>query len=659
MASPPNDAERGAALAWAGDSLIYMLEGGASKRFYRYNLKTNAWQWLANTPEKIGWGGALVWAGGDYLYALRGNEKKSFYRYRISTNSWENLTETPGKIGWGGALVWDHNNYLYALRGSNEPSFYRYQINSNTWTTLNSTPATVGRGGSLAYDTVNNKIFAFRGKETNEFWIFNPSSNSWQYRAFTPSPVGRGGAITFHKGSIYGLRGDNERDFWNYALQAGGDYSDNGKPDTVVKRDPGTPLGEGEVGIVLDSLDNAFPAISPDGNWVSYQKLDTTGSYQLYKISIRGGDEIQLTNDTFSYTNPQWSPDGEWIVCIRDGEIYKMRSDGTDGMVLATGICATPKWSPDGEFIIFTKWVGYHSLYLVEADGSYEEPLTNDGCDVRFPQWSPNGEWLAYQKLINGTYQICKMLIATHEETKLTNDINDNTNPCIAPDGNWLVYEKKEDNNGYRQIYRIFSDGSEETALTTEACGHENPKVSPDGNWIAYVKWVESHESHICQYMMQSSIETELTEGDAVREYPDISPFGNLIVYVCDYELNDRWNDNRSIFLVRVNSTSINDKTNILQRTKRLNLYQNRPNPTKGIMTICYEIPVELKISLKVYDETGRLVKTLVDGMVKPGNYVACWDRRDNNGKTVSAGIYFYELLANNKSLLKKAVVLK
>lgn len=655
MASPPHDADYGAGLTWAIDSFVYMLEGGEKQRFYRYNMKSDIWVYLANTPAKIGNGGALVWTGGDYLYALRGSETKSFYRYRISTNSWSTLAETPAKIGAGGALAWDRGNYLYALRGSNEQDFYRYQIDNNTWTTKYSTPANVSRGGSLAYDTVNNKVFAFRGKTTNQFWVYNPGSNSWSNRANTPQPVHTGGAITYFKGSIFGLRGDNERNFWNYALQVGGDF-EGYPPDTSKEEGPGITLSPWEVAVVLDSLDKGRPVFSPDDNWVCYQKLDTVEGYKLYKIQLDGSEETQLTNDEYTYESPQWSSDGNWIVCVREDGICKIGSDGFNPQVLASGICADPQWSPDGSQILYTKWDGSHKLFVVSADGSNEQQLNiNDQCDIRFPQWSPDGEWIVYQKLVNETYQIYKLSMITSEEVQLTNDIFDNTNPVFL-DINWIIYEKVDENDN-RQIYKIPSEGGEQIPLTTEACDHENPKIAGDGTWIAYVKWIDGKESHICKYTIETTSEEVLTDGEAVREYQDISNDGTKIVYERNFDLNDQWSDNRSIFMVNVNSTGIDEKPVLLP--KRLVLYQNQPNPTKGSMTIRYEIPVESKISLKIYDGSGRLVRTLIDELVKPGSYSVCWNRKDNDGKEVPFGIYFYRLYANDKCLLKKAVLLK
>lgn len=44
---------------------------------------------------------------------------------------------------------------------------------------------------------------------------------------------------------------------------------------------------------------------------------------------------------------------------------------------------------------------------------------------------------------------------------------------------------------------------------------------------------------------------------------------------------------------------------------------------------------------MKIYDISGRLVRTLVDGPQKIGYYREIWDGRDNRGSRVASGIYF------------------
>ena len=68
-------------------------------------------------------------------------------------------------------------------------------------------------------------------------------------------------------------------------------------------------------------------------------------------------------------------------------------------------------------------------------------------------------------------------------------------------------------------------------------------------------------------------------------------------------------------------------------------------------------------VSLKVYDITGRLVKTLVDNQFKtPGNaagYTVRWNGLDDHGQKVSAGLYIYRLENGAMSMTNKMILLK
>jgi flagellar hook assembly protein FlgD len=52
-------------------------------------------------------------------------------------------------------------------------------------------------------------------------------------------------------------------------------------------------------------------------------------------------------------------------------------------------------------------------------------------------------------------------------------------------------------------------------------------------------------------------------------------------------------------------------------------------------------------------------VRTLVDDYRTGGDYAVLWDGKDQDGKTVSSGIYFYKLTAGSSSEVKKMVLLK
>jgi hypothetical protein len=88
-------------------------------------------------------------------------------------------------------------------------------------------------------------------------------------------------------------------------------------------------------------------------------------------------------------------------------------------------------------------------------------------------------------------------------------------------------------------------------------------------------------------------------------------------------------------------------------------LGQNAPNPMSHATRIEYSLPEKSKVSLRIYDQSGRLVRTLVQGDNKPGRYLVRWDAKDDKGKPVATGEYCYVLEAAGQRLVKKAVVVR
>ena len=62
---------------------------------------------------------------------------------------------------------------------------------------------------------------------------------------------------------------------------------------------------------------------------------------------------------------------------------------------------------------------------------------------------------------------------------------------------------------------------------------------------------------------------------------------------------------------------------------------------------------------LKIYNLHGQEIKTLVDEIQTPNNYVVSWDGSDNNGNQVSSGVYLYQLKAGAFSQIKKMSLIR
>jgi hypothetical protein len=83
------------------------------------------------------------------------------------------------------------------------------------------------------------------------------------------------------------------------------------------------------------------------------------------------------------------------------------------------------------------------------------------------------------------------------------------------------------------------------------------------------------------------------------------------------------------------------------------------PNPSRGHLGISYDLPVEAAVSLKVYNLSGQLVRTLVSGQEEAGYKHVSWDGRTENGSRASSGVYFYRLEAGSFAATRKLVVVR
>jgi len=88
-------------------------------------------------------------------------------------------------------------------------------------------------------------------------------------------------------------------------------------------------------------------------------------------------------------------------------------------------------------------------------------------------------------------------------------------------------------------------------------------------------------------------------------------------------------------------------------------LLPNAPNPFNPRTTIRFEMPARGKAALRVYDLSGRLVKTLVSGEIPAGYHSAVWEGDDDRGRNVASGVYLYELRAEGQRLVKKMLLVK
>ncbi len=89
-------------------------------------------------------------------------------------------------------------------------------------------------------------------------------------------------------------------------------------------------------------------------------------------------------------------------------------------------------------------------------------------------------------------------------------------------------------------------------------------------------------------------------------------------------------------------------------------LQQNVPNPFNPSTVIRYTLPVAAAVRISVLDVAGRQLRLLHDGhLVERGEHAVEWDGRDNRGRLVPSGTYFYRLAAGDFSETRAMVLLR
>ncbi|MBD3334287.1 MAG: hypothetical protein GF355_02120 [Candidatus Eisenbacteria bacterium] len=84
-----------------------------------------------------------------------------------------------------------------------------------------------------------------------------------------------------------------------------------------------------------------------------------------------------------------------------------------------------------------------------------------------------------------------------------------------------------------------------------------------------------------------------------------------------------------------------------------------RPNPFTPSTTLRFGLPAASRVGLAVYGADGRLVRTLLQGKLDPGEYQVQWDGRTSRGLTAPAGVYFIRLSAPQAERSEKILKLQ
>jgi hypothetical protein len=175
------------------------------------------------------------------------------------------------------------------------------------------------------------------------------------------------------------------------------------------------PLGGGDPRMVTDKVPSYLHGWSPDDRFLVYTAR-REGQYDIYRISVDGGDEIKLTDQETLDDGPEYSPDWKWIYfnSARTGtmQIWRMLEDGSGQEQLTFDEWNDwfPHISPDGKTLLFLSYppevdaqdhphyrhVMLRTMPINGGPPSTTAYLYGGQGTINVPSWSPDSKKAAF-----------------------------------------------------------------------------------------------------------------------------------------------------------------------------------------------------------------------------------------------------------------------
>ncbi len=113
------------------------------------------------------------------------------------------------------------------------------------------------------------------------------------------------------------------------------------------------------------------------------------------------------------------------------------------------------------------------------------------------------------------------------------------------------------------------------------------------------------------------------------------------------------------IFLAKFGMGDVTGISDEAPQPHSFTLSQNYPNPFNPSTTISYSLRQSGEVELSIFNALGQTVRTLVNGTKTAGEYSLTWNGRDDAGRLLSSGPYFYRLRVGEAVQTRRMLFLK
>ncbi len=298
--------------------------------------------------------------------------------------------------------------------------------------------------------------------------------------------------------------------------------------------------------------------------------------------------------------------------------------------------------------------------------------IISDGGSGAFVAWTDDrdGTNHIYAQHVLSSGLIAAGWAANGQPVSVTGQ--DEVSPVLASDGaTGAIVAWGDATGGHRNLRarHLLASGALDpawpaagVALSVADTDEVNQVIASDGAGGAIVAWQRAFDIVAQHVLASGAIDPAYpARGRAVCRFPrlqhepDIVAAGTNGAIVTWMDTRDGLHDIYALQVLEAAIVGVPDRT----EQEGIALARPNPNPARGRIALHFDLPRESSVRLAIYDAGGRRVRELASGTQGPGAHSVSWDLRDEAGHAVAAGLYFAQLEAEGRVVVRRFSALK
>lgn len=304
---------------------VFYAALGNNREYYKYTPDDSGgvWQRVADAPNNILNGSMVYNPAEDAIYVIAGGGSASFYRYDVAADTWSTKANLPASSSYGSTLV-IQGNTIYAQRGNTSKNGYKYDIGTDTWSSLPDSPETF-RYGSNMLKISDQYAIGIAGEDSPDIWkfVFPSATTAFEGQAIhTSQPFVSAGIFDYAGISAQvSLPEGTSVEFWTRSSNDGNNWSewsiaDNVKkyPNSISARVSSPPKVYTQVKLILQSDDNMYTPSVDSYSLHYYFDVDPPTNPTVVKVYSDSTKTTEADNNTwYNYHKPlvDWPDPGQ------------------------------------------------------------------------------------------------------------------------------------------------------------------------------------------------------------------------------------------------------------------------------------------------------------------------------------------------------------